>query len=39
MALQTTNTIELKGAKIEIEGSPSVSLQWKEKQVAVAGEA
>ena len=29
-------TIELKGAKIEIEGTPSVSLQWKEKQAAAA---
>lgn len=27
----TLNTIELKGAKVEIEGTPSVSLQWKEK--------
>ena len=30
------NTIELKGAKIELEGTPSVSLQWKEKQAAAA---
>lgn len=30
------NTIELKSAKIEIEGTPSVSLQWKEKEAAAA---
>ena len=33
------NTIELKGAKIEIEGTPSVSLQWKEKAAASAASA
>ena len=32
-------TIELKGAKIEIEGTPSVSLQWKEKAAASAASA
>jgi hypothetical protein len=30
------NTIALKSAKIEIEGTPSVSLQWKEKAAASA---
>lgn len=33
------NTIELKSAKIEIEGTPSVSLQWKEKAAASAASA
>ena len=33
------NTIELKSAKIEIEGTPSVSLQWKEKASASAASA
>ena len=33
------NTIELKGAKIEFEGTPSVSLQWKEKVAAGAASA
>lgn len=33
------NTIELKSAKIEIEGTPSVSLQWKEKTAANAASA
>jgi hypothetical protein len=28
------NTIEWKGAKIEIEGTPSVTLQWKEQAAA-----
>jgi len=30
------NTIELKGAKIEMEGTPSVTLQWKERAIAAA---
>jgi hypothetical protein len=29
-------TIELKSLKIEIEGTPSVKLQWKEKEAAAA---
>jgi hypothetical protein len=33
------NTIELKGAKIEFDGTPSVSLQWKEKAAASAASA
>jgi hypothetical protein len=33
------NTIELKGAKIVLEATPSVSLQWKEKAAAGAASA
>jgi hypothetical protein len=33
------STIELKGAKIEIEATPSVTLQWKEKAAASAASA
>ena len=29
-------TIELKGLKIEFDGTPSVKLQWKEKEAAAA---
>jgi len=33
------STIELKSAKIEFEGTPSVSLEWKEKAAAGAASA
>jgi len=33
------NTIELKGARIVLEATPSVSLQWKEKAAASAASA
>ena len=33
------DTIELKGAKIVLEATPSVSLQWKEKTAASAASA
>jgi hypothetical protein len=33
------DTIELKGAKIVLEATPSVSLQWKEKVAATAASA
>jgi len=33
------NTIELKGARVVLEATPSVSLQWKEKAAASAASA